>query len=757
MLQKELLAPAGDINAGYAALYYGADAVYLGLQQFSARATATNFSPENLDEFTAFAHSLQRKVYVTINTLVQEAELPDLMKTLDVCSRCRVDAIILQDLGVAKIIKDVYPELELHASTQMAVHNKEGALALQKAGFSRVVLARELSLPEIEEIAALPGLETEAFIHGALCYSYSGLCLFSSLETGKSANRGKCLYPCRSLFDGEDGEKHYFSMKDMALQRDILKMPVTSLKIEGRKKTDLYVAAVTDYYRHILDGKGADAFREENIKQIFSRPWCHFHFNGKDKNVIDRDFVGHRGLLIGKAKESSNQVLKFVTNHLLERHDGIQIDVEGQEKPFGFALLKLKVKGKEVFEAKPGENVEIKMPPHAPKIKVGADIYLASASAVKAYYKYEKPKPAEYKNRQQIDVKVSVWADKLMAAACGVCFEVDGNFAKAQNPVKTTEAAQKAFAKTGDTVFELGKLNLENEQGLFVPASVFNELRRGLYAQIKLDHKQGILPQVPERKLPQQALWAIKTDCFETLQKIDLNKVAEIIFLLGKDTKVTDLSHLPKEKVRLALPCVCRKTSVFEKKIADFVQAGYQKWEIANYWGLEALRPYCVDIRFDSPIYVMNSQATVMAKDLGATSVTLSLEDTMDNLKLVAKKSCLPVVFPVYTDVSLFTSAACIRSNPCSVCRAEEKWMTLEKNGKKYQVLSRDCQTMLFFEAPLCHTREAKEITVDVYRVDFAYKKYSAEAAAALWKKCRNFDDIDGAESGNINRRKAMF
>ena len=243
----------------------------------------------------------------------------------------------------------------------------------------------------------------------------------------------------------------------------------------------------------------------------------------------------------------------------------------------------------------------------------------------------------------------------------------------------------------------------------------------------------------------------------ETLQKIDLNEVAEIIFLLGKDTNVTDLSHLPQEKVRLALPCVCRKTLVFEKKIADFVQAGYQKWEIANYWGLEALRPYCVDVRFDSPIYVMNSQATVMAKDLGATSVTLSLEDTMDNLKLVAKKSCLPVVFPVYTDVPLFTSAACIRSNPCSVCRAEEKWMTLEKNGKKYQVLSRDCQTMLFFEAPLSHTREAKDIAADVYRVDFVYKKYSAEAAAALWKKCRNFDDIDGAESGNINRRKAMF
>ena len=134
---KELLAPAGDIEAGYAALYYGADAVYLGLQKFSARATATNFSPDNLNEFVGYAHSLnpKRKVFVAINTVVQESELDDLLETLAICSRCRVDGVIVQDLGVAKIVRDFYPELELHASTQMAVHNKDGALALQKFGF----------------------------------------------------------------------------------------------------------------------------------------------------------------------------------------------------------------------------------------------------------------------------------------------------------------------------------------------------------------------------------------------------------------------------------------------------------------------------------------------------------------------------------------------------------------------------------------------------------------------------------------------
>ena len=286
MMKTELLAPAGDIEAAYAALYYGADALYLGLQNFSARATATNFDESQLNEITAYAHHLKRKVYVTINTIVQQNELSDLIKSLDLCSQCKVDAVILQDLGVAHLIKTQYPEIEMHASTQMAVHNIEGALFLKNLGFSRVVLARELTIDEINDIASIEGLETEVFIHGALCYSYSGICQFSALEYGKSANRGKCLYPCRACFEGNGKAKHIFSMKDLALENDILKIKATSLKIEGRKKTALYVAAVTDYYRKILDGQKPDKAKAENIKQIFSRPWCKFHILGKDKNIV---------------------------------------------------------------------------------------------------------------------------------------------------------------------------------------------------------------------------------------------------------------------------------------------------------------------------------------------------------------------------------------------------------------------------------------------------------------------------------------
>ena len=756
-MKQELLAPAGDINAGYAALYYGADAVYLGLQQFSARATAVNFSDENLDEFVGFAHSLGRKVYVTINTLVQEKELSDLLKTLDVCSKYKVDAIILQDLGVAGIIRKYYPELELHASTQMAVHNKEGALALQKIGFSRVVLARELTLPEITEIAQIPNLETEAFIHGALCYSYSGLCLFSSVLTGKSANRGKCLYPCRSCFHGEDGEKHYFSMKDMSLQRDVLKMPVTSLKIEGRKKSDLYVAAVTDYYRRILDGKGADAFREDNIKQIFSRPWTKFHFNGKNKDIIDRDFVGHRGLEIGLALPADGKILKFKSNHVLERHDGIQIDAEGWEKPFGFALLKMKVNGKDVFEVHAGEVVEIKMPPHAPNIEPGTKIYLASSSSVKATYKYEKPKQGQYKQRRNIKVEVEINSDYLTAKSNGFEYVLKGVFEPASNVLKTTEALEKAFTKTGDTSFELEKLCIANPKGLFVPASLANELRRGLYAQMIFEDKKVKLPEIVEHKRKEKSEWLIKTDDLSCLNEIDISDVSEIIYLLDKNSQSSDVEGFPKDKIRLALPTVCRKTKEFEAVVGNFVQAGYKKWEVGNYWGIEALSAFDVHLSFDSSIYMMNTQAVLQAKDMNAERMTLSLEDTLENLAEITEKSSLPVVMCLYTDAPLFTSAGCIRSNPCQMCDAKEKWIELSKDGEKYSALSKNCQTMLFADKALCFASDAKNVHADYYRVDFVYKKYTAKQAKEIWEKVHNFEDVENTQKANLQRRKIMF
>jgi putative protease len=751
MKKQELLAPAGDIEAGYAALYYGADAIYLGLSKFSARATATNFDETDLDEFTAYAHHLNRKVYVAINTVLQESELPDLIESLDICTRCHVDGIIIQDLGVANVIKEQYPWFEMHASTQMAVHNKEGALFLQKMGFKRVVLARELTLAEIKEIASIPNLETEAFIHGALCYSYSGLCQFSAIETGRSANRGKCTYPCRARFACNGRESNIFSMKDMALQEDVLKMPVDSLKIEGRKKSALYVAAVTDYYRQILDGKGADSYREEHIKQIFSRPWCKFHFAGKDKNVIDRNFVGHRGLFIGQIEKITRNKLIFKTNHKIARFDGLQIDAAGDDKPFGFSVQKLSVNHQNRFEAQAGDTVEIDLPPNYPHLKTGDKIYLASSSEVKGAYHYEKPKANLYRNTNDISVEVKVEKNIITAGCNQFEAQIIGDFTPTDNPQKSTEAIQKAFAKTGDTKFNLKELHIENKENLFTPASLLNELRRQLYAQIQIEQPKGKLPQISTMQNTQKTRqFKIKVDNLDSLRLLNLDNFAEIIYLLSPQSNIDEIAKLPKNKVRLALPAVCRHPILFTDLIDKLLSMGYSKWQVANYWALQILPLERLDISFDSSLYMLNTQAISMAQKMGVSSITLSLEDIKSNICYLIKKSQLATDLIIYTDIPLFISVGCIRDNDCKVCPRCEMWSELSLNGKTYKALSRDCQMMVFDNQPFCIATEAADLEPNSFRMDFLYRPYTAEKVLEISNKLLKFENLSDCIKSNF-------
>ena len=260
----ELMAPAGDPDAGYAALLYGADSIYLGVNRFSARADAGNFTLPEVDAITAYAHSLtpRRRVFAAVNTVVLQNELAPVVELLAALAEAAVDAVIVQDWGVYRVVRRHFPSLRLHASTQMAVHNRPGAETLRDLGFARVTLARELTLGEVCAVSSLPGIETEVFVHGALCYSYSGLCLFSSHVMGRSGNRGRCAYMCRDRFrtmETQEGSRgrFVFSMKDLAAGadlQDLLRSGVASLKIEGRMKSALYVAAVTNYYRRLIDG-----------------------------------------------------------------------------------------------------------------------------------------------------------------------------------------------------------------------------------------------------------------------------------------------------------------------------------------------------------------------------------------------------------------------------------------------------------------------------------------------------------------------
>ncbi len=448
----ELLAPAGGLDAAFAAFHFGADAVYLGLKKFSARAEAENFTLEELDEITAYAHSLTpaRRVFVTINTLIRQDELSELVESLFALREIGVDAVILQDLGVYRAIRHFFPVLELHGSTQMAVHNRAGAETLTRLGFARVVLARELTFEEVNDITSSAGVETEVFIHGALCYSYSGLCLFSAQTLGRSGNRGKCAYSCRDSYDVADApltlrdgspvrrdpsQGFPFSMKDLALPDHMPALRaagVSCFKIEGRKKSPLYVATTTDYYRKLLDGTMKPDDRpivEADLQTVFSRPWTRlFVQSHQDKEVADRDTVGHRGTLIGHVKDIAGPKreprLRFRSTRALQRHDGLQIDLPILGKPFGFAVDHLWLAGapqREVIETPAGALVEVGLPADAPEIPHGAPVYCSSSQAVKQRYRHERPKPGLWHGRQPLHIDAVLTRDRLVVSARTQC------------------------------------------------------------------------------------------------------------------------------------------------------------------------------------------------------------------------------------------------------------------------------------------------------------------------------------------------
>ena len=318
--KPELLSPAGGLSQLKAAVQSGADAVYLGASDFSARAGADNFSYDELKEAVSYAHIYNVKVHCALNTLIKENELQKAVSTAEKIYECGVDAIIIQDIGLAAHIRKMLPDIELHASTQMTVSSLEGVKYLESKGFDRVVLARELTDSEIEYIVKNSKAEIEVFVHGAICMCYSGQCLMSSILGGRSGNRGRCAQPCRlpySLLEGSKqcNEGYILSPKDMALIKHLDKLKkigVASLKIEGRLKSPEYVSAVTGIYRKYLDYPAEVSKSDmDELKNAFSR-----------SGFTDGYFTGSLGQKMMSHSNPSNNSGNIYTKEAKERASG---------------------------------------------------------------------------------------------------------------------------------------------------------------------------------------------------------------------------------------------------------------------------------------------------------------------------------------------------------------------------------------------------------------------------------------------------
>ena len=471
----ELLAPAGDENALVAAVQNGADAVYLGTGAFNARRNAANFDGDALDRAVAYCHARGVKVHVTLNTLVTPGELPALNGAIDAIARSGPDAVIVQDFGVARAVRQRAPGLQLHASTQMAVHNRQGVAFLARNGFDRAVLARELTFAEMAECAR-QGIEIETFVHGALCVACSGQCLMSSLVGGRSGNRGLCAQPCRLPWRLDGHEGYLLSTRDLCGLADLARLRdagVASLKIEGRMKRAEYVAVTVAAYRRALDalfeGRTVDLEAERaELLQMFNRGGF---TRGYGPGVAEADLMyperpNHIGVAVGHCRKRGEVALGAD----VENADALVLRREGSED------VPVKLAGRA------GEGVK------CPAARPGdALLRLVSAAQLRAAREScsgeHRQVPVSMKATLRVDKPARLWASDGVheAEATGETVQ------RATGRGFDVERASAQLKKTGGTPYAVEVLTLDADADAFCPASLLNALRRDALAALETE------------------------------------------------------------------------------------------------------------------------------------------------------------------------------------------------------------------------------------------------------------------------------
>lgn len=694
----ELLSPAGGFESALAAFGAGADAVYCGLSAFSARAFADNLAAGRLEELLRVAKASGRKVYVAFNTLIEEPQTSKAIRLLADLDSLAPDGLIVQDLGVAAVCRRNFPHLRLHASTQMAVHNLEGVAALSRLGFARAVLARELTLEEVSYIAKRRGaMELECFIHGALCHSISGLCLFSAMEKGRSGNKGVCAYCCRREFETSAGRTlRPFSMKDLRLGEDARRLAeagVASLKIEGRMKSPLYVAAATSYYRAILDGKPGET-PPDDTAIVFSRRTTKLHLDGIDDSAVDPGPPGHLGSPAGVVKRVAKDRegrawLRFRTLRALERRDGLQFDIAGGKTRPGFSIsaMRTALSRSNVFEVPAGTDVEILLPdpasaPWQAQLREGDTVYCAMSNAVKRAFPLPSYRPSDWPGRFAVDFRVSL--SPTLATAEASCpalgieakAEAPGAFEPAKDPGNATTTAKKAFSELGQGDFAPGDFTLSNHSGLFAPASVFKDLRRRLVAALQ-ERRTAARDAKAEKALADHAAIAEKAaERYDTRSshpakiikllpgaKIPAGDWDETVLAISCDTDPAAVAAATENaggpgKTRLALPVFTTDPAFGKMRVLvrRLVRDGFAKWEAADLATLSLLKACgAEDITADWSLYAPNVEALALLSSLGVRRFVASPENTPANVRALAE-SGFDIEFLAQQSTPLFIS-----------------------------------------------------------------------------------------------------
>lgn len=696
MKKKELLSPVGNFESLIQAVQNGADAVYLGGKKFGARAFADNFTEEEMIEAIQYCHLYNVKIYVTINTMIYESEIEECINYIRFLHQNNVDAVILQDLGLIKIIREQFPNLEIHASTQMHNHNIEQLKMLEKMGIKRVVLARELSLQEIETFKT--NMELEGFIHGALCISYSGQCLFSSLLMNRSGNRGACAGICRLPFElFEEKQKietegeYLLSPKELCTIEQfqkIMESNIYSLKIEGRMKSPYYVGFITRLYRTLIDhynqGENLTISEEEmkKLKVLFNRGFTSGHlFKQKNEDLMNTKTPNHQGILLGTILETTKEKIKIKLEEELNQEDGIRFVSEGKGQIVNFLYNE---KGLLINKAKKKEIVWVDN-------KVG----LKSKGNVLKTIDHNLEKELKCLPEKKIDVTCAVIAQvgkKLSIAFSdgkNTIAKIGSEVEKAKTNPTSKETIKEKISSTGNTPFQIAKIEIINDENSFISMKELKTLRREILEELTEKRKNFIPHPFVEKSRIKKEIEEHIEDNSMHLNVLVRNKEQLEVCLEEQVNRiyVTDeklyQEYKEKKNVYLRLERVKTNFPNYEKEKLLVCETGsLYKYSHNN----EVITDYYLN--------VANSEAFNFLERMNAKCITLSVEAKIEDICEILKntKNKQKAEVYIYGRPEVMILKHCLlqmhinKEKNCSICQKGKSYYLKDRNNQLYPI-----------------------------------------------------------------------
>jgi len=595
--KPELLAPAGSINVFEKAIEAGADAVYIGAPALNARALGRDFTLAEIAAMIQFAHEKGVKLYLAANSLLKEAEIPQALETLAMLEELQPDALIIQDLGVYHLCRSYFPNLHLHASTLMNAHNSLGVRQFEKMGFDRVVLARELTIKEIEAIAGKCRVELEVFVHGALCFSYSGLCLFSSYLGGKSGLRGRCVQPCRRRYRwSSKGQRpgYFFSMNDLSsldMVHRLTRIGIASLKIEGRLRSAHYVASVVRAYRMVLDAPAGDGETlgkaRAILDQAMGRRTSQGYFSSPSpKDLITPYHSGNIGMYLGRTSGGTGKgKVSMVVKQPIQVGDRLRLHQEGTGERIAFTLRNMTVKGRKISQAARGDVVILEVPA---QVKKGDSLFKVDSRAAR-----EAEKEESVINPDSFDEKVRRLKRKIEQ--------------------KKYSIQKKSAAPAG-----------RRSRGKTFAAKKSGKGRAGKLAlYIKIDDLQLLKLRLPV--IPDLFLVELNRKNFSDLQRLQ--------------KPVKKFHH----KIGWCLPPVVMENEIdfFKKAVRDLLEKKFRTWQIAHIGQIQFFPgKYRISLLGDYSLNILNSQSLFVLGTYGLTRAQVAIEiDRQSLMDLVGSSS----------------------------------------------------------------------------------------------------------------------